>query len=325
MTQRSASNAIRRLVADLPDATETDAPLGALTTYRVGGSAAVLVRADSMRHLAAVARCRAYASPGLSVLGLGSNVLVADRGVTCVVVVLANGFSDVRFESGGVMRAGARAQLPVVARASVEEGLAGFEWAVGVPGSVGGAVSMNAGGHGSDIAASATRIRVYDFESGEDKWMDSKALGFGYRHSSLVAHLVVIEAEFQLIPGDPAAGREQLRDIVRWRRDNQPGGHNAGSVFANPPGDSAGRLIDAAGLKGLRIGTAEVSTKHANFIQADPDGRATDVYELIRAVRDRVADAHGVSLGLENRLAGFTAHERMAVGLEALPAGVCIG
>jgi UDP-N-acetylmuramate dehydrogenase len=146
---------------------------------------------------------------------------------------------------------------------------------------------------------------VFDLVEGRERKLSVEDLDYGYRRSAVLGHHVVTEAEFHLAAGDPERGRETIRDIVRWRRENQPGGQNAGSVFTNPPGDSAGRLIDAAGLKGHRIGTAEVSTKHANFIQADADGSADDVFALIRLIRGEVARRFGVDLHPEVRLIGF--------------------
>ena len=167
----------------------------------------------------------------------------------------------------------------MVARRSVAAGLAGFEWAVGVPGSIGGGVRMNAGGHGSDLAAVLVGIRLLDLRTGEDGRVSAAALDLGYRRSSVAPHQLVRRADLALDRREtPSAGAEQLAEIVRWRRANQPGGPNAGSVFANPDGDAAARLIDEVGAKGLRHGTAAVSTKHANFIQADEGGRADDVF-----------------------------------------------
>ena len=140
--------------------------------------------------------------------------------------------------------------------------------------------------------------------------MPAPALELGYRRSAIEPHHLVVAAELALAPGDPEEGARALADIVAWRRANQPGGPNAGSVFTNPEGDSAGRLIDAAGAKGLRVGTAAVSTKHANFIQADDGGRADDVAALMRAVRDLVREATGVDLHPETRLVGFDLNPR---------------
>ena len=211
------------------------------------------------------------------------------------------------------MRAGGAAALPVVARRTVAAGLTGFEWAVGVPGSMGGGVRMNAGGHGSDLAAVLVGIRLLDLRTGEDGRVSASALDLGYRRSSVAAHQLVLEADLALAPGDPEAGAEQLAEIVAWRRANQPGGPNAGSVFANPDGDAAARLIDEVGAKGLRHGTAAVSTKHANFIQADEGGRADDVFALMGEVRARVRQATGVDLRAETRCVGFTLNSRSEV------------
>jgi UDP-N-acetylmuramate dehydrogenase len=239
------------------------------------------------------------------VVGKGSNMLVADAGFEGVAITLGETFAEVVVDGTGVA-AGGGAALPVVARRTAAAGLTGFEWAVGVPGSIGGAVRMNAGGHGSDMAATLTRVRVVDLASGEDGWMAAAALDLAYRHSSVTASQIVVRAELALERGDAAQSEATIASIVRWRRENQPGGQNAGSVFTNPPGDSAGRLIDAAGCKGLRIGSAVVSDKHANFFIADSGGRAGDVVALMNEVRRRVHDTQGVWLEPETRLIGFT-------------------
>jgi UDP-N-acetylmuramate dehydrogenase len=178
---------------------------------------------------------------------------------------------------------------------------------VGVPGSVGGAVRMNAGGHGSDVATCLVGVRVVDLLSGDDGEVPTSALGLRFRGSGLREHQVVVAARFGLRPGDAERSSEEIAEIVRWRREHQPGGQNAGSVFVNPvPGAlSAGEVIDDLGLRGFRIGTAEVSTKHANFIQADEGGRAADVRAVMDAVRARVLSERGFALRSEIRLLGF--------------------
>jgi UDP-N-acetylmuramate dehydrogenase len=242
------------------------------------------------------------------VLGRGSNLLVADAGFPGLVVQLGDVFATVAVDrTAGTLHLGGAALLPVAARRSAAESLHGFEWAVGVPGSVGGAVRMNAGGHGSDMAASLARASVFDLRAGRGLIWGPADLDFAYRRSAVAPHHVVLEAVVQLGDGNREESEAEIAEIVRWRRAHQPGGQNAGSVFTNPPGDSAGRLIDAAGLKGLRVGTAEVSTKHANFIQADPGGSADDVARLITEVRRRIWDHFGVALHCENLLVGFDA------------------
>jgi UDP-N-acetylmuramate dehydrogenase len=304
--EKGAAQALRALADALDGPVVRDAPLGARTTYRVGGPGALLVEARTEADLAAVHRALvAVAAPvPVLVLGQGSNLLVADAGFPGLVVVLGGEFEDVEVQVSAV-HAGGAAKLPVVARRTAAVGLRGFEWAVGVPGSVGGALRMNAGGHGSDVATSLSACRIFDLATGTACVTGPERLAFAYRSSALGPAHVVVWAEFTLTPGDPVEAEAVVADIVRWRRVNQPGGSNAGSVFVNPEGDSAGRLVEAAGLKGLRLGTAVVSPKHANFIQADTGGRADDVWRLVEHVRATVRDRTGVDLVPEVRLAGF--------------------
>ena len=302
-------------LAFLGDRLERDIPLAPLCTYRVGGAAERFVEvmdADELvRIVTAVAGLSGHA-PDLLVVGRGSNLLVADDGVSGLVLRLGEAFAEVEVLDGSesgpgrtVVRAGGAASLPVVARRTVSAGLSGFEWAVGVPGSIGGAVRMNAGGHGADMSDTLLGVRVVDLSTGEDVEVRPADLDLGYRRSSIRAAQVVVHADLGLESGDRAAGDVRLSEIVRWRREHQPGGQNAGSVFTNPPGDSAGRLIDAAGCKGLRIGSAQVSTKHANFVQADPGGRSGDVFAVMAAVVERVQDAFEIRLHPETVMIGF--------------------
>jgi UDP-N-acetylmuramate dehydrogenase len=281
-----------------------DVPLGPLTTYRVGGAASVFVEVGDEAALAAVMTATAGQDVEVLVVGMGSNLLVHDDGFPGLAVRLGDEFAAIDID-GETVRAGGAVALPVLGRQTAAAGLTGLEWAVGVPGSVGGGVCMNAGGHGSDMAATLLRVRVADLHRGEDEVVPAADLALGYRRSALRPGQVVAWAEFGLAAGDAAASEAEIAEIVRWRRDNQPGGQNAGSVFVNPEGDSAGRLVEASGAKGLRHGTAEVSPKHANFIQADPGGRAQDVYELMALVRERVRTVEGVTLVPETRLVGF--------------------
>lgn len=285
---------------------QVGAPLGERTTYRVGGRARVLVTATTVEDLRSVGEVVAGEGWPVLVVGRGSNLLVADSGFDGAVVVLGEPFATVELGPGRV-RAGGATLLPVLARQVAAAGRRGLEWAVGVPGSVGGAVRMNAGGHGSDVAAVLERVRVVDLATGDDGEVAAADLALGYRSSAVQPSHVVVEAVFRAEPGDRAAAEAELAAIVRWRREHQPGGQNAGSVFTNPPGDAAGRIIDELGLRGLRIGTARVSEKHANFIQADEGGRAGDVLAVMRAVRRRVHEATGLVLRVEQHLVGFGA------------------
>jgi UDP-N-acetylmuramate dehydrogenase len=285
----------------------TDHPLGPLTTYRVGGRAARFVVVETHEELVTVGRAVTESGLPVLVVGRGSNLLVADAGFPGIAVQLGAGFAGIDIGADAVVRAGGAASLPVVARRTAGAGLTGFEWAVGVPGSVGGAVRMNAGGHGSDIAACLVEVDLFGLgdAGAQPRRVPAAALALGYRRSALAPHDVVLAATLQLAPGDVAGATRAIEEIVRWRRENQPGGPNAGSVFTNPPGDSAGRLIDTAGCKGLRVGSAAVSTKHANFIQADDGGSADDVVALMVAVQRRVRAVHGTQLVPETRLVGF--------------------
>ena len=298
--------AIEEAAAILGDAAQRDVPLGPLTTYRVGGGAALLTHVAEVSDLALVHRAVLATDVPVLVVGRGSNLLVSDDGFPGLAVVLGPLALDIDVDDRVVVAGGA-VSLPVLARRTVAAGLTGLEWAVGVPGSVGGGVRMNAGGHGSDVASTLLGVRVFDLRSGEDGEVPASALGLRFRGSDLVDHQIVVTARFGLEPGDRAASESVLADIVRWRREHQPGGQNAGSVFVNPvPGQlSAGEVIDELGLRGLRIGTAEVSRKHANFIQADEGGRADDVRAVMAEVRARVLDARGIALRSEIRQVGF--------------------
>ena len=288
----------------LGDRAVRDEPLGQYTTYKVGGPAALSLVVDDISDLRLLARAVAESGLPTLVIGKGSNLLVADAGFPGIAVRLGDRYEEVVID-GEIVHAGGATLLPVVARRTASAGLTGFEWAVGVPGSVGGAVRMNAGGHGSDIAATLVGVRVFDLATGEDGDVPAGDLHLGYRRSAIRATQVVTDATFRLAQGDAETAKALISDIVRWRRENQPGGQNAGSVFTNPQGDSAGRLVDAAGCKGRRRGSASVSDKHANFIQADAGGSADDVFALMVEVRDTVEERTGVRLHPETALVGF--------------------
>jgi UDP-N-acetylmuramate dehydrogenase len=308
----------------LPDATTEGASFAELNTYRVGGPVAVLVRVHDVDALATVADAARRHQPRLLVIGRGSNLLVSDAGFSGLVVVLEGDFETIdapaqspqalRADSKGLradaqaLRAGGAVPLPVLARRAAAGGLAGLEFYVGIPGSVGGAVRMNAGGHGRETVEVLLRAWVLDLLDAEAPptalERDVADLELDYRHSNLRPSEVVTAAEFTVTRDDPAACEARVAEIVRWRREHQPGGQNAGSVFRNPPGDSAGRLIDAAGLKGLRVGGAVVSEKHANFFQADAGATARDVLDLVAEVQRRVAKASGVELVPELHVVG---------------------
>jgi UDP-N-acetylmuramate dehydrogenase len=317
-SERALDSAVRSLSEALGERAQLDAQLGSRTTYRVGGRASLYLEVDSCEDLRSVHAALASAGGAvpLLVVGQGSNLLVADGGFRGIALGLGGSF-DWMEVLGEKVRAGAAVKFPVLARRSVEAGLRGLEWAVGVPGSVGGALKMNAGGHGSDTAAVLERYKVYDLATDEAAEHPATSLAFGYRRSALRPGEFVVWAEFGLGEGDIEEGRAMVSEIVRWRREHQPGGSNAGSVFTNPPSDSAGRLVEEAGLKGFRIGSAAVSDKHANFIQADEGGSADDVRRLIEHVRNEVARGCGEVLETEVRLIGFEDSPHLLVSASA--------
>ena len=286
-----------------------DEPLAPLTTYRVGGRAALFVRARTIDDLLAVAAARRASGLPVLVVGRGSNLLVADRGFAGIAVTVADVAGQIELDGEAPITAGGGVALPVLARRTAAAGLTGLEWAVGVPGTVGGAVRMNAGGHGSDMAACVTDVTLLDLDAPAPTPRTAAVteLGLRFRGSDLTDHDVVLAARLRVVPGDRAAAEATIAEIVRWRRAHQPGGQNCGSVFVNPvPGEvTAGGLVDGLGLRGLRIGSAWVSPKHANFVQAAEDGTAADVRAVIEEVRDRVAAATGFVLRSEVRLVGF--------------------
>lgn len=301
-------DAVADALAVLGDVGERDVPLGPMTTYRVGGAADVFVRARSVDDLRLVAEARAASDLPVLVVGRGSNLLVADSGFRGIAISLLDMATDVVVdEASSIVDAGSAVLLPVLARQLAAAGLTGFEWAVGVPGSIGGAVRMNAGGHGSDMSESLIDARIVDLADGSDTALPASDLGLRFRGSGLRSDQVVISARLQVAAGDPLRAKAMLSEIVSWRRTNQPGGQNAGSVFVNPvPGEvSAGLLVDEAGLRGLRHGSAQVSDKHANFIQADEGGNADDVRALMKLVAARVEAHSGYALRSEIRLIGF--------------------
>ncbi len=310
--------AVRDLLADvdrrltdsqLAPSVRRDHPLAAHTTYRVGGPARLFVTVNDgagLDTLASIVADSAAAGgpPPVLVVGRGSNLLVADRGFDGLAVALGSGLATFEIDAATVSASGG-ALLPVLARASADAGLTGFEWAVGVPGTAGGAVRMNAGGHGSDMSESLVETVVVDLHRGGSTALPVEELNLGYRSSSIAEHQVVASIKLQLKFGDRQAARAELAEIVQWRRATQPGGRNAGSVFTNPENAAAGALIESAGAKGLRIGSAEVSPKHANFIQSDEGGCAADIVEVMREVRRLVTAEHGVDLAMETHLVGF--------------------
>jgi UDP-N-acetylmuramate dehydrogenase len=279
----------------LGDAVAFDVPLGPKTSMRVGGPAAAFAEIGDAKHLvAALAVCESERI-AWTVIGLGSNLLVRDAGFGGVVIRLGGDFVKISVRDA-VVRAGGGAPIVSLCREAARAGLRGAEGLVGVPGTVGGAVRMNAG---TDIEIGDLIERVEVVIAGEKLQTFTKP-EFAYRRSTLDRRAVVCAAELGLEPGTPGEVQAELRRRIERRNATQPLElPNFGSVFKNPPGDHAARLIEASGCKGWRVGGAEVSTKHANFIVNRGGATCAQVVELISKVRDAVREKQGVALELE--------------------------
>jgi UDP-N-acetylmuramate dehydrogenase len=295
-----------------------DEPLARHTTLRVGGPAAALVRAETPQDLVAVARICAESDRPWLILGRGSNLLVADVGWPGVVVTLGRGFRGVVVEDGADHRrigaavrvtAGAAEPMPVLAQSVARRHLGGLAFGVAIPGSLGGAVRMNAGAHGAELSQVLVDAEVLRLdEGGACDRLRADDLRMRYRSTALPAGAVVVRATLRLHRADPETLAAEMAEMRQWRRDNQPINQpSCGSVFRNPHGDSAGRLIESAGMKGHRVGGATVSAVHANFITVATGARADDVRTVIRDVRRAVLATCGVRLETEVVLAGFEA------------------
>lgn len=285
-----------------------DVPASSLTTWRVGGPIRTLVRVGSRGELLRLSEALHADDGPFLVIGRGSNLLVADAGFDGVALALGGELEEIDLDRGRATHqvvAGGGASLPVVARRSAARGLRGLEFYVGIPGSVGGAVRMNAGGHGSDTAGVLVAADVLTIGEPTFARCRPQALGLGFRRSSLGPRDVVVDATFAVGPDDPARCADRVEEIVRWRREHQPGGSNAGSVFVNPLPLAAAELIDGCGLKGRRVGGAVVSPRHANFIQSEPGATAADIVDLIAEVQQVVLERTGVALVTEVRMVGF--------------------
>ena len=291
-------------------AVTTDVPLAPLTTYKVGGPAAFFAEPVDLSELRDVL---AAVDPDtqIVVLGRGSNVVIADAGIDGLVIKLGRAFHEAAVSPDGSIVAGGGMALPRLARFAADEGRRGLGFYVGIPGSVGGAIRMNAGGHGSETVQVLDHAVVLDARSTEVVRMTPSELALSYRQSDLTDTDIVVQATFLTEPGDPSALEDELRTITRWRKDHQPGGTlNAGSVFKNPPGNHAGAIIDRIGLKGERVGAISVSNVHANFMVAASGATASDIFRFVYRIKAIVLDNTGIDLEPEIKFLGdFSAVE----------------
>lgn len=286
------------------DRVRTAFSLAPLTSFRLGGPAALYLEPESDADLAAVGEAIGATGIPFVVVGKGSNILVSDAGFPGLVVRLGRGYRWAARE-GERLTAGGSIPLPALAGIALRHGLAGLEFGVAIPATFGGAVRMNAGAHGGSMADVLDRIVTYRLGDGRVQTLRPEEAGFGYRRSTLADDAVITGGVVRLAAGEATEIRRHMDDARDWRRRTQPLAEpNCGSVFTNPEGDHAARLIEAAGGKGRRIGGASVSAKHANFIVAEPGARSSDVLALIRDIQRLVEDSAGVTLEPEVKLIG---------------------
>ena len=288
--------------AGLEDVVEENVPLARFTWYKIGGPARFFVRPRSVEELReAAARCTENNIP-VYVLGLGANLLVSDEGVPdgAVFRLDADIWRRVKFDKTTV-EVGAGADMQKLLVRTVRQGLAGIECLAGIPGTIGGGVRMNAGGKFGDLGALITRVTVMSADGTVfDRTKDD--LVFEYRSTNIAAPFI-LGATLELEEDDPERIMARTKEIWMYKRNSQPlNTKNCGCIFKNPRGLSAGALIDQAGLKGTRVGGAEISTKHANFIVAHPGCRAADVLELVRVIREKVYEKNQITLESEVKI-----------------------
>lgn len=284
-------------------------PLAPFTSFRVGGPAGVLVEPRDEKDLEVTGSVVARLGLDVLILGRGSNVLIGDDGFPGVVIRLGKGFEWIRPAGESGVEAGGGANLPQVANWARRRSLAGMEFSVAIPATVGGGVAMNAGAHGSSLSDVLESARVCYLAEGRTEEVAVQDLQMTYRKTAVGAGSLVCSARFRLAPGEPGEIAAKMERYRVHRTETQPAeAPNAGSTFRNPPGHSAGGLIEASGLKGHRIGGAEVSPKHANFFFARPGAKAQDVFDLMVFVQAAVEQQHGVRLLPEVRVIGFFDH-----------------
>lgn len=279
-------------------------PLWRHTTWRIGGPARWFCRVKTEEGLARVLETAARDSVPLALLGMGSNILVSDEGFAGYVVRLEGDFVSVSIE-GERVAAGGGAALGGVCAAAARAGLSGIEPICGIPSSIGGAVRINAGAYGGEIFDVLESVRLVS-RTGERRQALAAEIPHGYRWTKLIETQEIVASARLRLRGAP---RDQIetktRQVAEMRRGALPSEPNAGSVFKNPPGDYAGRLIEACGLKGVRRGGAAISLRHGNVIVNEEGARAADVFELMRLARDRVRERFGITLSPEVELLGI--------------------
>jgi UDP-N-acetylmuramate dehydrogenase len=286
----------------LPGRARRDVPMAPLNAYKVGGQADLFVEPDTSEELATLLQIIDREQIPLFVLGGGTNLLVRDGGIRGVVLRLGREFRHVEVQ-GHDLTAGAMAPMSKVALAAEKAGLDGLVFGYDIPGTVGGILRMNAGAHGEETKNVLSEARGVDLK-GRFHRVPASQIRFGYRIAIYPLELVLTEGVFTLKPGDPETLAARRQENHAYRMRTQPKGHTVGSVFVNPIGDHAGRLVEAAGLKGFRVGNAVISEKHANWILNEGGASAADIEALIRTAQARVREQFGVELKAEVRIVG---------------------
>jgi UDP-N-acetylmuramate dehydrogenase len=278
-------------------------PLAELTSFRIGGPADLFVAVEDETELMHAKAAAYRAGVPCFCLGAGTNLLVSDRGMRGLVVRLGDGFAKIKIDDAKVV-AGAAAPFGTLVQEVVDRGLAGLEFGEGIPGTVGGGLVMNAGAFGGEIAKVVTLVHGVT-ESGEALALSKDDVKFAYRRTELPAHFIITRVDFELARGDRAQLTARVAELHAKRASRQPRGvPNAGSIFKNPPGNFAGKLLEGAGLKGTRLGGAAFSDQHANFIVNLGGAQAAEVRALIDMARNKVKEQSGVWLEPEVRLVG---------------------
>ncbi len=275
------------------------------TTFHIGGPADVLVNIAAASEIPLALRAAKLAGVPVTVIGNGSNVLVRDGGIRGLVIRIDGTMASIR-RDGNCVIAQSGALMRSVANFATNECLSGLEEIAGIPGTIGGGVIMNAGAYGGELAQVVTRVDAVSLADGKPVSFEGDALGFGYRRSALMdAGVIVTEVTMQLQPGDPANIKARIDELAKARRDKQPLEYpSAGSTFKRPEGHFAAKLIDDCGLRGLSVGDAQVSEKHAGFVINRGSARASDVLELMHEIKKRVYEATGIVLEPEIRILG---------------------
>lgn len=274
-------------------------------TYRIGGPASLFIECASLSDIARVCEVLREHRMPWAPIGKGSNLLVADRGCTSAILTLGSEFKKTSIGDDGILTAGAGTLLSRIVQDSFKNGYSGFEFAVGIPGTLGGALFMNAGTVDDWIGSRVQSITVYTPQGGLEKW-SGEEVNWQYRNSGIPRGTIILEAEMHVKPGDVSQIRSRMEASLARRKRSQPLSlPSAGSVFRNPEGKSAGRLIESVGLKGETRGGAQISELHANFIVNTGDATAADVMALIVLARSRVREAHGIELQPEIQFLGF--------------------